>query len=166
MAKFYSALPISFGGVEVSSRKHLARLPDDFHICLEFIGNVDTVATCVGLCHGQASADQVGVSASRNPATGEVTVTLDDRVSYPLLPSPDIDITMTIVLKQNGEITYTGNTTRFPRITVLERSDGGSWRQVYQSNPWARPFYYQTPLWLFGHTPTFVVTHRIVPATP
>lgn len=36
MAKFYSALPIRIKDVSVATRKHLARLPDDYHVCLEF----------------------------------------------------------------------------------------------------------------------------------
>ena len=36
MAKFYSALPVVIKDVPVFFRKVLARLPDDFHVCLEF----------------------------------------------------------------------------------------------------------------------------------
>jgi hypothetical protein len=41
MAKFYSALPIRTKDVLHATRRHLARLPDDFHVCLEFQVNKD-----------------------------------------------------------------------------------------------------------------------------
>lgn len=41
MAKFYSALPMRIKDVLPPTRRHLARLPDDFHVCLEFQINKD-----------------------------------------------------------------------------------------------------------------------------
>ena len=41
MAKFYSALPIRIKDVLHATRRHLARLSDDFHVCLEFQINKD-----------------------------------------------------------------------------------------------------------------------------
>ena len=122
---------------------------------------IGPVLDCIGWCSGQASADGLNASASRG-GEGEVTVNLDDRTAYPLLPSPDIDITMTIIIKKNGDISYSGNVTRFPRITLYEKREGGQWQEVFHTNPWELPFYYRTPLFLLLKQPIETVTHRFL----